>query len=88
MQTSQKPAAQTALNELKTSAQTPEDHAQIEAWQSEVDNERAQIIGNLGKETAKLALMPDGTVATQSEVQTRLQSGQDASHPYEHGRRA
>ena len=83
-----KPKVQAALDELKTSAQTSEDHAQIEAWQSEINDQRAQTIGDLGKETAKLALLADGTVATQSEVETGVKAGQEVSHPYEHGRRA
>ena len=77
--TETKPAAQLAIDEL---------NAQLADWQAEIDSAREQAIGNLGKKTATLALLSDGSVATQSEVETHVNSGQDASHPYENGRRA
>ena len=54
----------------------------------QVGSERAQVASNLDKETVKLTLTGDGTVVTKSEAQTLLAAGQDASHPYENGRRA
>jgi hypothetical protein len=84
-----KPAAQGAIDELAQGAQSPEDKAVVDEWQRELDQQRAQVLGDATKPAEPLVHMPDGTITTQTEVQDAQHNDQQAPASYDGaGRRA
>ena len=69
------PPEQVAINELRAEAKTPEDHAVLDEAQNELDQERAETLAHAGVAGMKLMEMPDGTLATQEDVKSIIDSG-------------
>jgi hypothetical protein len=84
---SEKPTALLAVDDLRKDAKTPEDHAYLDAEQAKVESERAQALGGDVIATSKLVELPDGSTATEQEVQASRERGEDPSGPYDGGTR-
>ena len=78
---------QVVLNDLKAEAQTPEDQAQVKAWQNEISQMRQKAMHQLGTNAVELIQQPDGTIATGQETAHAMANGQEASGLSTAGRR-
>jgi len=84
----QKPAVLTAVEDLRKTATTPEEHAQVDAWEAEAHAERAEALAGLGHtSTTELVQLRDGSVDTTEHVAEERAAGHDESGPYDAGRR-
>ena len=83
----EKPAQLVAIDELRSDAKTPEDHAYLDAEQAKIEAERKQALGGDVIETAHLVQLQDGSVATEQELQESKERGEEASSVYNGNRR-
>jgi hypothetical protein len=74
---------QEALNELRAIAESPEDHADLDAQQKEIDESRAHAYD---KRLGQLTIQ-DGVVVEKADVESARSAGHEVSGPYKGGQR-
>jgi hypothetical protein len=83
----EKPAVQSAIDDLKAEVTSPADQEVLDSWQAEQDAARAEHFKDIGEATLpELVVQPDGTVAKKDEAIKDVADG-NPSGTYKNGRR-